>query len=104
MKNTTRAAIAATMILSIVAILLPVATASYPTSFGSHYPQMPPGWETGQVTGRVTTQKTTEGIGGAYVSIVNASNNNIEYCNDTADSLGYYQFTDVNATVGDNSY
>ncbi len=104
MKNTTRAAIAAMMILSIVAILLPVATASYPTSFGSHYPQMPPGWETGQVTGRVTTQKTTEGIGGAYVSIVNASNPNVEYCNDTADSLGYYQFTDVNATVGDNSY
>jgi hypothetical protein len=104
MKNTTRAVIAALLIISIAAVLIPQATAAFPTGFGSHYPQMPSGWMTGQVTGRVTTQHTTQGIGGAYVSIVNASNNNIEYVNGTADSLGYYQFTGVNATVDDNSY
>ena len=59
---------------------------------------------TGQVTGRVTTQHTTQGIGGAYVSIVNASNNSVEYYNVTADSLGYYQITGINATVDDNAY
>ena len=92
------------IIVSVMALVLPVATASYPTSFGSHYPQMPSGWMTGTVTGRVTTQQTTQGIGGAYVSIVNASNNSVEYRNVTADSLGYYQITGINATADDNSY
>ena len=92
------------IIVSVMALVLPVAAASYPTSFGSHYPQMLSGWMTGTVTGRVTTQQTTQGIGGAYVSIVNASNNSVEYRNVTADSLGYYQIIGINATADDNAY
>ena len=104
MKTNTKAALAAIMIMSLIAIALPVTTASYPTSFGgsgadqNQYPAMQAGWSTGSVTGRVTTQNTTVGLGGAYVSIVNASNNSQEYKNVTADSMGYYQLTGINST------
>ncbi len=104
MKTNTKAALAAIMIMSLIAVALPAATASYPTTFGTgvnanSYPAMPSTWSTGSVTGRVTTQNTTVGLGGAYVSIVNASNNSQEYFNVTADAMGYYQMTGVNATV-----
>ena len=110
MKTNTKAALAAIMIMSLIAVALPVTTAAYPTSFGgsgvgqNQYPAMPTGWASGSVTGRVTTQNTTVGLGGAYVSIVNASNNSMEYFNVTADAMGYYQMTGVNSTANDNAY
>ena len=68
------------------------------------YPPMPLGWSTGSVTGRVTTQNTSNGIGGAYVAIVNGSDNSVVYVTTTADAGGYYTITGVNSTIDDNAY
>ncbi|WP_174591277.1 PGF-CTERM sorting domain-containing protein [Methanocella conradii] len=97
MKNTIKAALAVLMIMSVVAVMLP-AFANKPSSTGNPYP---PAIDnvTGSVTGRVTTAgNATQGIGGAYIAIVNASNTSQEYFNTTSNSEGYYAFTDVNAT------
>lgn len=51
----------------------------------------------GFITGRVTTSNMA-GIGGAYVAIVDASDNNIKYYQGTSDSNGYYSFTGVDPT------
>ncbi len=59
---------------------------------------------TGSVTGKVTTQNTTHSIGGAYVAIVDSSNNSIIYYSGTADSNGVYEFTGIPATNGQSSY
>lgn len=59
---------------------------------------------TGSITGKVTTQNTTHSLGGAYVAIVDASNNSKIYYSGTADSNGVYQFTGIPATNGQWSY
>ncbi len=93
----------AILIILVSIIITPYVTARMPTAH-AQYPPMPPGMNTGSVTGRVTTQNTTIGLGGAYVAIVNATNNNIEYINTTSDQMGYYQITNVNSTYNDMTY
>jgi len=97
MKNTIKAALAVLVILCFIGAILPV-TASYPTSFGNSYPPALFG-KKGSVTGRVTTSVNgTVGIGNAYIAIVNASNESMEYYNTTSDAYGNYQITGINAT------
>jgi hypothetical protein len=53
----------------------------------------------GTVSGRVvTSMDQAEGLGGAYVALVNAMSPGKEYCNATTDEAGYFCFTGVNAT------
>lgn len=56
----------------------------------------------GAVTGRVTTVNATQGISGAYIAIVNATNLSQEYYNTTSNEDGYYQLTGVNNTLLQN--
>ncbi len=53
---------------------------------------------TGAVTGRVTASMNTTGIVGAYVAVVNASNESEEYFNTTSGPDGYYQILGINAS------
>lgn len=63
-------------------------------------PPMEPGYpHCGAVTGRVTTENTSNGLGGAYVAIVNAADFSQAYYEGQADENGYYQFQAVNNTV-----
>jgi PGF-CTERM protein len=93
MKNTTKAAFAAILIISMIAVAIP-ATAAYPVwtkapaSVGA----------TGSVVGRVTTANSSVGLGYAFIAIVNASNTSQEFYNTTADANGYYQMTGINST------
>ncbi|MCD1296132.1 PGF-CTERM sorting domain-containing protein [Methanocella sp. CWC-04] len=97
MKNTTKAALAALMIITMIAAIIP-ATAAYP--FWEKAPLMPENNKnTGSVVGRVTTANSSVGLGYAYVAIVNAANVSKEYYNTTADANGYYQITGVNNTL-----
>jgi PGF-CTERM protein len=98
MKNTIKAALAVLIIMSMIAVVLPV-SADYPSSFGNPYPWTQFTGITGSVTGRVTTAANgTVGIGGAYISVVNASNTSQEYYNTTSDAYGNYQIVGINAT------
>jgi len=100
MKNTIKAALAVLMIMSMIAVILPV-TADKPIwdPNNHNYPWTAWAPKKGSVTGRVTTSVNgTVGIGGAYIAVVNASNVSQEYYNTTSDAYGNYQITGLNAT------
>jgi hypothetical protein len=59
------------------------------------YPPMSPGQQPGSVSGRVTTYNVSEGLAGAGVAIVNASNASICYATDLTDPVGNYTFDGV---------
>jgi len=103
MKTSIKAALAALMVISMIAIAVMPATATFPTDRGLKYPAGVDG-KTGKVTGRVTTAANgTVGIGGAYIAIVNASNYSQEYYNTTSDAYGNYQIVGVNASYNHNN-
>ena len=80
-----------------------LAFASEPTD-NQPYPPMPPGQQPGSVSGRVTTCNINEGIVGAGVAIVNASNTSIAYATCVTDQTGNYTFANVNSTDGQIAY
>lgn len=84
----------------LVAVIVPV-SADMPAYRGVSYPDTV--WArlryTDTVTGKVIASSNASiGIPGAYVAIVNASNESVEYSNTTSDASGNFTFTDVNAT------
>lgn len=58
----------------------------------------------GSVTGRVTTVNTSLGVAYAYVAVVSASSPHQVLYETVSDAGGYYQITNVSATVDDYSY
>ncbi len=80
-----------------------LAFASEPT-VNQPYPPMPPGQQPGSVSGRVTACNINEGIVGAGVAIVNASNTSIAYATCVTDQTGNYTFANVNSTDGQIAY
>jgi PGF-CTERM protein len=101
MKNNVKAALAVLMIMSMIAVALPANAdkAGMPTSTGNPYPASAYVGIHGSIQGRVTTSANgTIGIGTAYIAIVNASNNSMEYFNTTSDAYGNYQVIGLNAT------
>ena len=93
------------MLAMVTAVLLVVvivpANADLPTYRCVNYPNTV--WAqlryTDNVTGKVITSASASiGIPDAYVAIVNASNESVEYSNTTSDASGNFTFTGVNAT------
>jgi hypothetical protein len=87
-------------VVILVAVIMPV-SADMPTYRGIGYPDT--FWArlgyNDTVTGKVIASSSASiGIPGAYVAIVNASNESVEYGNTTSDASGNYTFTGVSAT------
>ncbi len=83
-----------------------LAEASTKTSAGATTPTRVPAYystSTGSVSGRVTTS-SNDGAGGASVYIVDANDLSHILYRTTADSGGYYQFSNVNTTGGQPAY
>ena len=101
MKYPMKAITTILILLSLVAFILPQATAVYPSTFDNKYPTTV--WsdmgKTGSISGRVTSgSNDAVNVKGAYVAIINASNESQEYFSTYSDSNGAFLFQNVNAT------
>jgi cell division septation protein DedD len=94
---------AITLTTACVLMIFSQAYASVP-SVNEPYPSMSEGQQAGSVSGRVTTFNTNEGLAGAGVAIVNASNTSICYATDVTNPTGNYTFAGVSPADGQLAY
>lgn len=104
MKCMTKAMLAVMAILSLALATLPAAVMVHPSS-ADHYPRTV--WsdmgKKGSVSGRVVWAAGEDGVAGAYVAIVNASDEGRAYFSTTSDKYGDFTITGINATYSSSN-